>query len=308
MHGEAEVRAGARRQRIVVVLGSHRSGTSAITRLLGLLGLELGPHEQLLEPIQGDNEKGFYEHRPISEVNERILRRLEGSWREPPVLADGWESNEELDDLRARGRDLIARDFDGARSWGFKDPRTSLTLSFWRRLISPTAYVICQRNPLAVAQSLLSRNQIPLEYGVALWVHYTASAIINTSGERRFFLAYEELFSERRAAVAELAAFMDVPGLARDREFQAAVDGWLDAELRHHSPSLRDVIEHPAMSPEARELCLLLEHAVHSRNSEPGLAGGRGAGAISEALDALAARLVSLGPPRGSSRISAMAR
>ncbi len=45
---------------IILVLGMHRSGTSAITRLLNILGADLGIN--LLPGAQTINEPGFWEN------------------------------------------------------------------------------------------------------------------------------------------------------------------------------------------------------------------------------------------------------
>ncbi|MBV5267025.1 MAG: hypothetical protein JZU67_00575, partial [Burkholderiaceae bacterium] len=44
---------------LIFVLGMHRSGTSAITRGLQVLGVSLG--ENLLPPVLLDNPKGYFE-------------------------------------------------------------------------------------------------------------------------------------------------------------------------------------------------------------------------------------------------------
>ena len=46
---------------IIAVLGMHRSGTSAVARGLKALGVDLG--ENLMPPVEGNNEKGFWEDR-----------------------------------------------------------------------------------------------------------------------------------------------------------------------------------------------------------------------------------------------------
>ena len=61
-------------QRLIVVLGMHRSGTSAITKSLELLGVGLGSE---LHPAGFDNPKGFWEDRDCLEINERLLKHLE---------------------------------------------------------------------------------------------------------------------------------------------------------------------------------------------------------------------------------------
>lgn len=45
-------------QRIIVVLGMHRSGTSAIARGLQVFGVELG--NRLIPPLENNNVTGFW--------------------------------------------------------------------------------------------------------------------------------------------------------------------------------------------------------------------------------------------------------
>jgi glycosyltransferase involved in cell wall biosynthesis len=267
----------------VVILGPSRSGTSAITRLLALLGLKLGPQEALLPPIAGENAKGFFEHRPIVRINKEILKRMGGSWSEPPRLAEGWQRDGRLEDLRERARSLLAADFAGTRMWGFKDPRTSLTLPFWEELLGEARYVICHRRPLDSARSLEQRNGIRLDDGVALWTRYMASALANTAGRSRILIGYEELFTDREALLGNLAGFL---GAGDDsEEVRAQAREWIEDDLRHHAGSLREMVEHPAVCAEAQALHLLLELAIVER-------GGRAAGAADEALDGMAQTLL----------------
>lgn len=253
---------------VVVVLGMARSGTSAVTRLLALLGVELGSDEALLAPA-GENAKGFFEHREIVRVNKELLELMGGSWSRPPRLLEGWQLDAELDGLRARARELIAADFGGARLWGFKDPRTSLTLPFWEELLGEggeeVRYVICHRRPLDSARSLEQRDGIRLDDGVALWTRYTAAALAHTAGRPRVLIGYEQLFAEREALVGELADFLGAAQSARNPQVRAEIDGWIEGGLRHHAGTLRELVEHPAVSAEAQALHLLLELACIDR-------------------------------------------
>jgi glycosyltransferase involved in cell wall biosynthesis len=277
----------------VLVLGMARSGTSAITRLLTLLGVDLGPQEALLPPIAGENAKGFYEHRPIVKVNKELLERMGGSWSEPPRLARGWQRDTELEDLRKRARELLATDFAGASLWGFKDPRTSLTLPFWEELLGDDVrYVICHRRPLDSARSLERRNGIRLDEGVALWTRYMASALAHTAGRRRIIVGYGELFSDREALMEELADFLGV-GDAATEQVRAQARAWIDGDLRHHASTLRELVEHPAVSSQAQALHLLLELAIAGRGEADG------AGALNDALDGMARELLRREPVRG---------
>jgi len=63
---------------IVVVLGMHRSGTSAITRGLQVMGVNLG--NQLMPPVAGNNEKGFFEDTAVSSINSELLGAMGQDW------------------------------------------------------------------------------------------------------------------------------------------------------------------------------------------------------------------------------------
>src|ERR1700682_5117712 len=65
-------------QRIVVVLGMHRSGTSAITRGLRLLGVELG--NCLLPPDKDINDTGYWEDIDLNRLNIEMLHSLSTDW------------------------------------------------------------------------------------------------------------------------------------------------------------------------------------------------------------------------------------
>lgn len=121
---------------VVCVLGMHRSGTSLITRVTNLLGVYLGREDLLLEP-KADNPTGFWEHQLVKDLNEEILSRFGGSWHEPPEFPAGWESSPALGDLRQRARKLMEGEFGSQPLWGWKDPRTCLTLPLWQRVLPP---------------------------------------------------------------------------------------------------------------------------------------------------------------------------
>ena len=65
-------------QKIVVVLGMHRSGTSAVTRGLQVIGIELG--DRLMMPVKGDNDKGFWEDVDLNALNIEMLHAIDSDW------------------------------------------------------------------------------------------------------------------------------------------------------------------------------------------------------------------------------------
>lgn len=206
---------GRDQSRAVCVLGMHRSGTSAITSLLEPIGVHLGGLEDLRDDAAGDPH-GYWEHRGLKAVSEDLLHRLGADWHRPPVLADGWQDAPALDDLRAHARRVVAAHARGRALWGWKDPRTSITLPFWKPLLPDVRYVVCLRHPIEAARSLETRDALPLGHGLRLWLTYTASALVHTAGEPRLLLFYEDALADPVSAMDALAAFLDRPAPPAD--------------------------------------------------------------------------------------------
>jgi hypothetical protein len=227
----------------VCVLGMSRSGTSVAARVLDVLGVYLGAEEELMPAAVGNNPAGFWEHQGIADLNEEILAVLGGAprqrWRHPPVLSAGWERDPRLGALRKGAASILRRSFGGRSIWGWKDPRTCLTLPFWRRVLaglpeveSRLRYVICVRHPLEVAASLRARDGMQEAESLALWLRYTTDAVSHTAGEPRIIIFYDSYFAERTNQVARLAELLGrpMPSVGED----AAIAAHIDDGLRHH--------------------------------------------------------------------------
>ena len=115
--------------RLIAVLGMHRSGTSAITRGLELLGVGLGSN---LHPAGFDNPKGFWEDRRVIQINEELLA-LQGSAYDRLGLAQqALPSGAKLSHIKLKAIQLLQTQLTaGEGIWGFKDPRTCRLLPFW---------------------------------------------------------------------------------------------------------------------------------------------------------------------------------
>jgi hypothetical protein len=249
--------------RVVNVIGMHRCGTSLTARLLNLLGVDLGPESDRLEP-RFDNPQGYWEQRPIVELNDAIFDALGGSWWRPPEMPAGWQRRPEVEALVPRARDVLAAQFGEPESaWGWKDPRTSLTLPFWRELIPQARYVVCLRNPIDVASSLLRREPRThtWESAIALWLRYSAEALDNTRADERLLVFYEDFFSDGERQLARLAEFAggDAPEVASSvaSEAQAIVQ----ADMRHHRTSAMETIDSETVPPEAGAFFLAVRAA-----------------------------------------------
>jgi hypothetical protein len=206
----------------VVVLGMHRSGTSAVTRILNLLGADLGPEEDLLSEY--DNPAGHWESKTLVACNDRILAAFGRSWDFPPWTAPGWEYTERASSLIPELTETF-RHVHRTSPWVWKDPRTCLTLPLWRRVLGTDATVVLvSRDPGAVVRSIKRRDGIPSLYAVGLWHHYVRAAVAASVGLPVVCLQFEDVVRSPRASVEALAADLRALGvdLGGDPEAAAA--------------------------------------------------------------------------------------
>jgi hypothetical protein len=219
---------------IVCVLGMHRSGTSLATRMLHLLGVSLGDDTRLSGPAS-DNPTGFWEHGRLVDINAAILHHYGGTWDEPPAFPPDWAASAELDALRAEARGVVADELPSSGWWGWKDPRTCLTLPFWQALLTPSLYLLCLRHPLEVAASLQRRDGFDLAKGVRLWLLHTEAALRYSQGAPRCQVSYEALVDDatRPATLVRLGACLGLGERGADAAVQQAACQFVRADLRH---------------------------------------------------------------------------
>jgi hypothetical protein len=217
--------------RLFCIAGMHRSGTSLTSRVMNLLGVQLGPSSELTG-ARLDNPRGYWENDRLTLLNDRLLAELGGTWSDPPPLPEGWESDATLEPFRRRARVLVDQRFAGNELAGWKDPRNSLLLPFWRSVVPIAGSVFCLRDPRAVAASLARRDGFDDETSALLWLRYMSFA--ERDPGRVLILEYDDFFEARERALMRLVGFLDV---ARpDSTQERAIDEFIAFELRHGYP------------------------------------------------------------------------
>jgi GT2 family glycosyltransferase len=254
-------------QTIVTVLGMHRSGTSLVTRLLNLMGVFLGSADDLI-PADRHNERGYWEHTAIVSLNDEILHRCGGNWHQPPRFVDGWAFDPDLASLRQSARSFVVGTFENQRIWGWKDPRTCLTLPFWQTVVLPTHIVICLRNPLEVVHSIQKSHNLMFDHVSRLWLTYVSSSLRCSQGINRFALFYEDLMQNPRQYIVQLAHFIGRSDLVDDEQFMETALQEVSNELRHYCFSYTDVIDNSNLHFAVRSLYAALRGAVAVTHGE----------------------------------------
>jgi hypothetical protein len=194
----------------LLVVGMHRSGTSAVTGALGNLGFAVPPQSDRWAPSEDNPE--HWESRALGLYCDVLLERLGGTWDRPPdpelVGASDLDLDlaaDELGDPSEPARDAFPN--PGPVVW--KDPRVCLLLPYWlAHLPQPVAAVFIWRSPLPVAHSLQARDRTHLADGVALWERYNRSGLAGLIGIDTFVTRYESIVDDPEGRLGDLATWL----------------------------------------------------------------------------------------------------
>ncbi|HET9856948.1 MAG TPA: sulfotransferase [Chthoniobacterales bacterium] len=212
----------------VLIIGAHRSGTTATARALELLGLQIGQHL--------DSHR---EPRPLQKLHEDYLRRTGGAWHNPQPFLKWIASEEGKQDCVAYLRSNVRRDFarifgyrfnpkglwlrarlNFGRQWGWKEPRTTLFAPAWLEVFPEARIVHVIRDTHAAASSIRERelkfqaagdpptpNLADLDYCTQLVQTYLTAGerLANSANYQR--VQFEELQANPPAMLERLANF-----------------------------------------------------------------------------------------------------
>jgi GT2 family glycosyltransferase len=222
-------------RRALVVLGMHRSGTSALAGVLGMLGATLPQHMGIPGP---DNERGFWEPSSFVALNDEILAASGSSWDDVEPFPSSWFDSDMADAYVGRAVALIAEEYGDAALLVIKDPRMSRLLPFWRRVfveagIAPLL-VHTVRNPLEVAASLKARNGFATSKSLLLWLTYSLESEAATRGRSRIFVSYEQLMHDWLGVAESIGNTLDVSWPRFSNLSKVEIDRFLSEQVRHH--------------------------------------------------------------------------
>ncbi len=220
----------------LVVLGMHRSGTSALTRVLNLCGVALG--KNLMRP-QPDNPAGFWENQQIVDFNDRLLSALGLSWDSTAPLPEHWKRSHEVLQIIDGICDLLRREFAGCDRWAIKDPRLCRLLPIWKCVFNKLGvrprYVHILRAPHEVCRSLSARNGLSDGLCGQLWLRYVSDVQNATCGETVVTVTYDGLLRNWRHLVAKVGESLSIAMDLGDAA--GAVDAFVRPSMRHHHDS-----------------------------------------------------------------------
>ena len=276
----------------ILVFGMHRGGTSALAGVLHLSGFDLGP--ALMEPAEGVNDRGFFEHLDAFRIHERLLASLGRSRFDPREMPAGWREHPAFHIAVDEVRDLVRRDFGEARYWAVKDPRMCRVAPVWLEALASLdmapRVILIVRHPTEVARSMQAQRWIASTARAHLcWLQHILETEEATRGVPRSLITYDALLADWRSERDRIGRDLDLewPALAADGA--AAIDAFLDPrERRFHeteavaAPGTTRV---PALAAELFDAAISRDEHVWQRIADIGDTFRRGAAAFGPCLD-----------------------
>lgn len=246
----------------LVVLGMHRSGTSALTRLLNMAGAALP--ERVMGAGIG-NPTGHWEPSALVRSHDVLLATLRSSWHD-------WKSVH-LDALTAAERDstasemsaIIEADYGDADLFVLKDPRICRFFPFLAgvldRMQVAVIPVLIMRNPIDVVSSmnkrvedwsektraaLAPRNAVNFE-GYLLWLRHVLDSERSTRSFARCLVTYDELLADWRSVLANIERQTGLTFPNQAEAMAPRVDEFLSTDHRHHKSSSDIMAQRPEL-------------------------------------------------------------
>lgn len=222
--------------KLIVVLGMHRCGTSAITRCLAALGADLGEN---LIPAAADNPKGFFEDQAILEINEEILAQLKlPSWHSLNLPDIRNIEKQTLASLQKKARTILKKKANSPIS-AIKDPRMALLLDFWLPLFEQLAldvsYVIAVRHPSNVADSISKRDKLEPLVSYYLWLAHFVNAVLAVRHKPYIVINYDILLENPDSQLKRIAQALQLE--IEEKQVRIFKEQFLDHSLRHFNPN-----------------------------------------------------------------------
>gem|GEM_PF-2653654 len=238
----------------VLVLGMHRSGTSALTRLLSLVGADLP--KRILGAGVG-NETGHWEPEALINFHDQLLAEMNRSWYDWREIDLRTLPSSRLEAARNDLLSIVEEDYSGSGLFVVKDPRACRFASFFISTLKKesinTAPILIYRNPLGVIKSLqarssLWRSEFTETDALLLWLVHNLEAEHATRGLSRAFLDYDCLLHDWRGVMQGVLDHSRIVFPKSFGEIASEAETFLSEDMRHHKFSREKLSAVPLLS------------------------------------------------------------
>lgn len=223
----------------LLILGMHRSGTSALTGLLHILGANLGVGLVGTEP--DINFKGYWENKDANLFDDRLLKSLGTDWYDVFDLPQGWCHQSKKMGFDDELKKLLVENFGGQDLWAVKDPRLCRLLPLWIDVAEQQEielkFLMVLRHPFEVAKSLNKRNGFCESHAALLWLRYVLDSELYSRDYPRAIITFDGLLDSWKDVITEVGNKLNLGLAISNEDSRLRVEGFLDSRLRHHVSS-----------------------------------------------------------------------
>lgn len=220
----------------LIILGMHRSGTSATSGLFNMNGYDLG---MSIMNANWSNPKGFYENFKINSFSNDLFQILHVNWHNTLGLNGQWWKDPKPDEIKKNLKELIESDYTKEGNLLFKDPRMCILLPLYNEVLVEmgfnVSFIITLRNPRAVARSLNRRDGFSYKKSIRIYMDYMIKAEQYTRGKKRCFVDYDSIITNPLQTILRLTNSLGIK-IKITPEKEAQIIDFIELGLNHFEP------------------------------------------------------------------------
>lgn len=220
----------------------HRSGSSAVTRVVNLLGADI---TRELIPARPDNIRGYWESSEVVRIHDHLLHALGSASDDPCPLPAHWLEHRVAQEAKLELAGAITGEFGNSSLFVVKDPRISRLLPLWLELLDEldieAAVIVPFRNPLEVAASLERRDGLSLTKSLLLYVYSYLATELASRGRLRCFVRYDRVLGDWRLLERKIRDLLGSRLPPASQEHSVEIERFLTPDLYHHRHSREDL-------------------------------------------------------------------
>lgn len=235
-------------KRCILVLGVHRSGSSALSGVLYRMGIDLGKE---IAPPSYDNPKGFYENIRIQALNNKLLTELKVTWDHTGFLKEYWWKHPAITKYKSEAIEIIQKEFEGQDLFAIKEPRICYLFPFWEEILRSLDIaiqcVVMLRHPEEVVASLEKRNKFSYTKSHLLYLTHLFCIEKYIKDYPTSFVKYNELLANPVRIVQYLDKELSL-GTPKEKMRPENFEDFITKSFQNHHFSYSELIQKPFLS------------------------------------------------------------
>lgn len=216
---------------LVLVVTCQRSGSSAMTGVLKILGLDLGKRLMGAKPA---NVKGHFEDLATVTLNDSILKNFKTYHNDPRPLHIDWEK--QLAPLTAKVKKHLGSIFKSRTVFGIKDPRVTLLLPAYvnaaQELGIELKVIRMYRDTQEIVASLQVRDKVSYENAQAIAARYLTALEEYCPLCDHIVVRFDDLITNTSGVIDAINDY--IPSLKKYSDVRSEIMAFLDPALKHH--------------------------------------------------------------------------